>query len=92
MWKLNYRRLTLTFFITILTTLVPACFESLQSFDSEKAELMLGFPFDFYTIKFTAVSRFAIHFNILGFIANVVVIYFVLSSFVRIMYSRGQEK
>ncbi len=82
MKKISYKRLSLTFLLTIFTTLVPACFESLQSFEKEKAELMLGFPFDFYMIKFTANDTFAIHFNISGFIANLIVTYAVLTAFV----------
>jgi len=76
--KIDYKMLSLSLFITFLVTLVPACFQNLQYFDAEKAMLTLGFPFDFYMIKFTANSSFAIHFNISGFLANIVVIYFLL--------------
>ena len=79
MKKISYKILSLTFLITILTTLVPACFQSLQEFDAGKAKLMLGFPFDFYMIKFTADSTFAIHYNIAGFIANIVVTYLIIT-------------
>jgi len=82
MKKISYKRLSLTFLITFLTTLIPACFQGLQDFDSEKATLMLGFPFDFYMVKYTADETFAIHFNIAGFIANIVITYLLLSFFV----------
>ncbi len=81
MKKISYKRLSLTFLINILTTLVPACFQSLQDFDAEKTKLVLGFPFDFYMIKFSA-DKFGIHFNIAGFVANIVVTYLVLTFFI----------
>ena len=92
MKKISYKRLSLTFLITFLTTLIPACFQSLQSFDAEKAKLMLGFPFDFYMIKFGA-DKFGIHFNIAGFVANIVVTYLVLTFFVWIWRKiKGEQK
>ena len=92
MKKINYKRLSLTFLITILSTLVPACFQSLQAFDAEKAKLMLGFPFDFYMIKFAA-DKFAVHFNIAGFLANIVVTYLVLTFFVWVWKKiKGEKK
>lgn len=90
--KISYKRISQTFLITFLTTLVPACFQNLQSFDAEKAKLMLGFPFDFYMIKY-ASGKFAIHFNIAGFIANVAVTYLALSFIVWIWEKvRGEQE
>ncbi len=92
MKKISYKILSLTFLITILTTLVPACFQSLQAFDSANAKLMLGFPFDFYMIKFAA-DKFGIHFNIAGFVANIVVTYFVLTFLVWVWNKiKGEQK
>ena len=81
MKKLNYKRLSLTFLITFLTSVVPACFQITPSLDTENAKLVLGFPFDFYMIKY-ASEKFWFHFNIAGFLANVVVTYLILTFFV----------
>ena len=78
MKKINYKRLSLTFLITFLTTLVPACLQIQPSFDVENTKIVLGFPFDFYMIKF-ASEKFWFHFNIAGFAANVVITYLVLT-------------
>lgn len=78
MKKINYKMLSLTFLVTLLTTLVPACFQGIQAYDAEKAELMLGFPFDFYTVRYALDGNFAIHFNIAGFAVNIIVTYFLI--------------
>ena len=81
--KINCKILLITFAITFLLTMVLPCFESMQKFTADKAKLTLGFPFDFYTIKYTAMSTFAIHFNIAGFIANIVIVYLAVTICVR---------
>ncbi len=91
MKNISYKRLSLTFSITILVTLVPACFETLQSFDKEKSELMLGFPFEFYMIKYAADSKFAVHFNIAGFAVNIVVIYIAITLIAMILKKLRNE-
>jgi len=92
MKKISYKRLSLTFLITFLTTLVPACLQIQPSFDVENAKIVLGFPFDFYMIKF-ASEKFWFHFNIAGFLANVVVTYLALTFFVWIWRKiKGEQK
>ena len=92
MKKISYKRLSLTFLITFLTTLVPACLQITPSLDVENAELVLGFPFDFYMIKY-ASEKFWFHFNIAGFVANVVVTYLILTFFVWIWRKvKGEQK
>lgn len=92
MKKISYKRLSLTFLITFLTTLVPACLQIQPSFDVENAKIVLGFPFNFYMIKF-ASEKFGFHFNIAGFLANVVVTYLVLTFFVWIWRKiKGEQK
>lgn len=90
MKKINYKRLSWTVLIAMLTALVPPCFQSLQVFDAKKSALMLGFPFDFYMIKFAVDGKFAIHYNIAGFVANIVVIYFVLALVEKGLKNRGE--
>lgn len=80
MKKISYKRLSLTFLVTFLTTLVPACLQIQPAFDVENAKLMLGFPFDFYMIKY-ATDKFQFHFNIAGFSANIVVTYLIFTFF-----------
>ena len=92
MKKISYKILSLTFLITFLTTLVPACLQIQPSFVAENTKLMLGFPFDFYMIKF-ATDKFWFHFNITGFLANIVVTYLVLTFFVWIWRKiKGEQK
>ena len=91
MKNISYKRLSLTFLMTILMTLVPACFEALQLFDKERAELMLGFPIEFYMIKHVADGKFAVHFNITGFAANIVVIYIAITLIAMILKKLRNE-
>ena len=81
MKKISYKRLSLTFLITLLTTLLPACFQIQPSFDVENAKIMLGFPFQFYMIKYSA-DAFWFHFSIIGFLANILATYLVLTFFI----------
>ncbi|MBR2886391.1 MAG: hypothetical protein IKB93_16635 [Clostridia bacterium] len=90
MKKVSYKRLSVSLIITFLMALVPSCFESLQAFEPEKAELMLGFPFDFYMIKYVA-DKFAIHFNIAGFAANIIVTYLIITLLARINPKRAAK-
>lgn len=92
MKKISYKRLSLTVLITFLTTLVPACLQIQPSFDIENAKIVLGFPFDFYMIKYSS-EKFFFHFNIAGFLANIVVTYFVLTLLVWVWekFSKGKN-
>jgi len=80
--KISYKRVSLVLLIQFLTTLIPSCFEPTQKLMENGSELMLGFPFDFYMVKQTVSDTFAVHFNIIGFLANFIVIYLVASFFV----------
>ena len=91
MKRVSYKIMSSTLLIVILTTLVPACFQSLQLFDAEKTTLMLGFPFNYYMIRFAVDNTFAIHFNISGFFANIVVTYFIIALVTKWMRKKAQN-
>lgn len=77
--KINLPRLGVSAIVVFLLTLIPSCFAKLQTVSADGTELIFGFPFDFYTVKYTVVGDFAVHFNIIGFLANILVVYLVLT-------------
>lgn len=80
----NIKTLFWALLFMILVTLCFPCFEAFQRLSADKTELILGFPFNFYTIKQTAMNTFAVHFNVAGFLANFAVFYVIVLFFEKI--------
>ena len=78
--KISPARVWAAVAVGLLTSVIPACFETLRNVSEQT--LRMGFPIPFYAVRaavYEGNAVFGVHFNIAGFIVNVLIYYLIIT-------------